>query len=209
MKRSTGRLLEAADGADRLGARALRLEGSQVADEVAHLLLAKQEALDVLRLALERGLIDVDDREVRVREPLGGRGDGISLGEPDADHQVVALPRQCRHVRDVIRRALRLDDPALDPELALRALEALVGELVEAVVVQLARVGHERDLEARGRRRGRRVGLGRGTARLVVAATPGGQRDGGHGEGRDGEEAVERSCHRCRSWFPLVFDYES
>ena len=64
------RLLEAADGADRLAARLLRLERAEVADEVADLLLAEEEPLDVRRLALQERLVDVDDREVRVGELL-------------------------------------------------------------------------------------------------------------------------------------------
>ena len=44
---------------------------------------------------------------------------------------------------------------------------------------------------------------------LVAAAAARGERRGGEDERRAGEKAVERSCHRCRSWFPLVFAYES
>src|SRR6185503_15307590 len=110
------RLLEAADGADRLGPRTLRLERAEVADEVAHLLLAEEQPLDVRRLALQRGLVDVDDREVRVRKALRGRGDRVALREPDADDEVVALAREGRHVGDVVRCALRFFDHAADTE---------------------------------------------------------------------------------------------
>ena len=149
-----------------VAARALRLERPEVADEVADLLLAEEQPLDVRGLPLQERLVDVDDREARLREPLGGRGDRVALREADADDQVEALPRERRHVRHVVGSGLRLDDATGDPEVALGALEPLEGELVEAVVVELARVGDEPDLEARGRR----LGLGRG--RLVVAAAP-------------------------------------
>jgi hypothetical protein len=89
------------------------------------------------------------------------------LREADADDHVVPLARERRHVRDVVGGGARLDDAALDPELLLRALQPLVRELVEAAVVELARIRDQRDLEgllAAGRRRG---------GGLVVAAARG------------------------------------
>jgi hypothetical protein len=69
------------------------------------------------------------------------------LRKADTDDQVEAVPGERRHVGDVVRRRLRLDDAALDAQLCLRALEAVVRELVEAVVVQLAEIGDQSDLE--------------------------------------------------------------
>ncbi len=189
------RLLEATHGADRLAAGLLGLERAEVPDEVAHLLLAEEEALDVRRLALQERLVDVDDREVRVGEPLGGRRDRVALREADPDDEVVALAGERGHVRHVVGSGLRLDHTAGDPHLALRALQPLEGELVEAVVVQLPRVGDEPDLERR-RRRGR---LGRRAARLVVAAAARRERRGTEDDGREREESGMVSSHRSHS----------
>ena len=119
------RLLLAADGADDVLARPpLLLEPGEVADEVAGLLLAEEEAEEVRRLVRLLGLVDVDDREVRLREVRRDGVDRRRLGEADADRQVIALARERREVRDVLLRRLRLEDALLDPELALRALAA-------------------------------------------------------------------------------------
>src|SRR5262249_35106596 len=107
-----GRLLEAADGADRLRTLALGRERAEVADQIADLLLFEEEADDVLRLALEVALIDVDDCEVRVREPLCRRRDRVALREPDANDQVISKTRERDHVGDVLRGRGRLDDSA-------------------------------------------------------------------------------------------------
>ena len=96
-----------------VAARALRLERPEVADEVADLLLAEEEPLDVGGLPLQERLVDVDDREVRLGEALGGRGDRVALREADPDDEVEALPRERRHVRDVVGSGLGLD--ARDP----------------------------------------------------------------------------------------------
>ena len=102
----------------------------------------------------------------------------------------IALPRERRHVRDVVGGGLRLDDAALDPELALGALEPLEGELVEAVVVELARVGDQPDLEARRRRR-----LPSCRRRLVVAAAPCRERGAEDGERRERGEPERDPLH--------------
>jgi hypothetical protein len=135
-------------------------EARQVPDQVAALLLPEEKALDVVGRVLEGRLIDVDDRELRLRELDRDRVDGVGHQETDADHEVVALLGEAREIGDVIRVRLRQQHPAVDAELALGALEAPVGELVEATVVEAADVGHEADLEAvpgggSGRRRGR------------------------------------------------------
>jgi hypothetical protein len=167
---------------------------------------AEQETLHVGGRALERRLVDVDDREVRLREALRRSGDRVTLGEADADDQVVALPRERRHVRDVVGRGVRLDDPPLDPELPLGPLEAVVRELVEAVVVQLAGVRDEAHFQLlRGRRLGRR--RRRRAGRLAVAATPCRERRHDGDERQSGPTRCA-SCHGA-TLLLLVFDYES
>ena len=186
MNRSTGGSLKPPTALTDFPPARFGLQRAQVADEIAHLLLAEQEALDVLRLALERRLVDVDDREARVREPLRDSRDRVPLREADADDQVEALPGEGRHVGDVVRCRLRLDHATRDAELALGALQPLERELVEAVVVQLARVGDEPDLQRRG---GGRVGGRRLAGGLVAPAAARGERPGCDRDGRGGEKS--------------------
>src|SRR6478752_5869941 len=138
-----GRDLETADRRDRAG---LGRGRSCDTGEAPCLLLGEHDATDVLRLALEAGRVDVDDRELNLRVLLRDLGDRITHEEADRDHEVVALGTS-REVRDVVRAALRDEDATLDAVLALRDLEAVVRERVEALVVQAADVGDERHLE--------------------------------------------------------------
>jgi hypothetical protein len=142
---------------------------------------------------LERGLVDVDDRELAGGELRRGGVDCVALREADADDQVVLLAREARHVRDVVGRGGGLQHTALDPELPLGPLETLVGELVEAAVVQLTDVGDQPHLERLRRGRlSRRCGAGL----LAVAAAAGGER----------EEACEQRSDGCESCRQEVFD---
>jgi hypothetical protein len=68
--------------------------------------------------------------------------------EADADDEVEVLADEGGHVRDVVRWADSLDDTALDAELPLRLLQAAIGELVEAAVVQLPLIREQPDLES-------------------------------------------------------------
>ena len=110
--------LLAADGADHARLRHRR-RGD--AGETPGLLLREQDAAHVLRRALECGRRVVDDRELRVREPLRDGRHLIRHQEPDADDEVVA-PRPGREVRDVVGRALREEDAAVDAQLLLGVL---------------------------------------------------------------------------------------
>ena len=201
MKRSTGGSLKPATALIEVPARPLRLKRCEIADEVADLLLAEQESLDVRGLALQRRLIDVDDRELRLRERLRRARNRITLGVPDADDQVVSLPGERRHVGDVVGSGLRLDHATLDAELLLGPLEAVVGELVEPVVVELPEIGDQTHLDSR-RRALRRPGGG-------VVVRPAARRDDRNGRHApcDQPEAAPSHCHRPR--LSLVFDYES
>ena len=129
-------------------------QAGEVAGEVADLLLLEDQALDVLRLAGEVAVGDVDDRELRVGKLLRDLRDRVGLVEADGDDEVGVLARRGREVRDVRLGRGGLVDGAVDAEIPLRLQQALVGELVEAVVVQLVDVGDEDDerLPARGRR---------------------------------------------------------
>ena len=161
------RLFEAADGADHIAARAFLGKRAEVADQVADLLLPEDQPFDVLRLAFQVGVRHVDDRKLRVRELLRDRGDRISLRETDPDDEVVALAGERGHVRHVVGRRGRLHDAPLDAEHTLRLLQAVVGELVEPVVVELTLVRAQADLEHLGRRsrRAARRGLATGYGR--------------------------------------------
>src|ERR671918_73435 len=130
----------------------------EVAGEVPRLLLLEEEALEVGQLARVRLLASlsavggVDDGEVRLRELLRGRVRSLGHEEADRDDQVEALVGERREVRDVVRVRLGLQHPDLDAELLRRLLEALVGQRVEAAVVQAADVGDEPDLNVGARR---------------------------------------------------------
>src|ERR671918_124715 len=150
-----GRDLHSAYARDRV---ALGHEPRQVAREVPRLLLLEEEALEVGQLARVRLLAPlsavggVDDGEVRLRELLRGRVRSLGHEEADRDDQVEALVGERREVRDVVRVRLGLQHPDLDAELLRRLLEALVGQRVEAAVVQAADVGDEPDLNVGARR---------------------------------------------------------
>ena len=143
-ERDDGRNGLSADEAD--GAR-LVLERGGDAGEVPGLGLGEEDAAGVLRLALERGPRVVDDRELRVREPLGDRCELVAHQEADPEDEVVALACRRGQVRDVVPGRLRDEDAALDAELGLGPLEALVRQIVEALVVEAADVGDDRDLD--------------------------------------------------------------
>src|SRR5215208_335403 len=162
-------LLAADRGDDLVAALVLDVEPGQRADEVAGLVLLEQEAVDVRGLALHRGLRVVDDRELRVGELLGDGLDRLGHQEADADHEVVLLLGERGQVRHVVRVLRRGQCAAVDAELCLGPLEALVGELVERAVVEAADVGDETDLDLLA------LGCGLGAAvptarRLVVRA---------------------------------------
>ena len=154
--------LEAADGADHTRAvrDVLRLQPGEVADEIAGFLLLEEQAAHVLRLALEIGSREVDDRELRAREAPGHGRRGVAHEEADRDHEVVALAGRRRQVRHVVRVRLGDEHASLDAVLLLGVLKTLVRQEVERAVVEPADVGHERDLV--GRRSLLDVGL-RGT----------------------------------------------
>src|SRR3954471_2016773 len=180
-----------ADGAER-AAVVLGVQAREIADQVAGLLLLEEQALDVLGLALQQRRRRVDDRELHVRELLRDRRDRVGHEEADPDHEVVLLLGKRREVRDVVGVGLRDQGAALDPELLLRVLEALVGQEVERAVVEAADVGHEPDLELRAaRRRGRRRAAAGAAARAAAAATC---RDA---EGADGQAEGDRDRPGC------------
>src|SRR5215212_5853939 len=159
--------LLAADGRDDLvAALVLGVEPGQRADEVAGLVLLEQQAVDVLRLALHQGLRVVDDPEVHGGELVGDRLHRLGHQEADADDEVVLLLRQRGQVRHVVRVLGRREHAALDAQLRLGPLEALVGELVEGAVVEAADVGDEPDLDLLGLRRG--LGAAAAAARRFV-----------------------------------------
>ena len=167
-RRCTGRPadLQTADRRDQTGAvrPVLRRERGEVTDEITGLLLLEEQAANVGRLALELGRYArvVDDRELRLREPLRDLRDRVGHQEPDPDHELIAVAHRASQVRHVVGARLRDEDTAVDPSSRF-ASEPLVREEVERAVVETADVGHESDLERRllRLRRGSDVRLGR------------------------------------------------
>jgi hypothetical protein len=109
----------------------------------------EEEAEGVLRLAGEIAVGDVDDREARLREPLGDGTHRADLRVTDAEDEVVALPRERGEVGDVVRGRARLGDADGDAEALLRLEHADIGEVVEAAVVEAADVGDHPDFQGR------------------------------------------------------------
>src|SRR3954451_11540619 len=164
--------LEAADGRDRARLR----RGCRIDTcEAAGLLLGEDDAADVLRLALEARRVDVDDRELRLRVLLCNLGNRVAHEEADGDDEVVTGLGSRRKVRDVVRRALRDEDPALDAVLALGDLEAVVRKRVEALVVEATDVRDHGHLQRR--------------CRLMLGGRGGAGPDDGKREHRDEREA--------------------
>src|SRR5581483_8999243 len=93
--------LQTTDGADRLALVRLRPETGGIADEVARLLLAEQQPLDVLRLVLHRRDVDVDDRELVVGIRRRDRIERVRHQEADADRDPGAGLHARLEVRDV------------------------------------------------------------------------------------------------------------
>ena len=164
----------------------LRPEAREVTGEVAGLLLLEEQALDVLRLALQARGREVDDREVVVRELAGDRGGRLAHEEADRDAQVVLLLGERRQVRDVV--AVRLGDQhaTLDAEVGLGVLEALVGEEVEGTVVEAADVRDDAGLDGLGFR-----GLiaAAATTSVVIVVAAGGDSKCERSNEREKEEA--------------------
>src|SRR5437660_662551 len=130
----------------------------------ARVLLLEEEGLDVgvlqvLAVGVRSGA--VNDRKVNVGKLAGHGTDGLLHQEADADHKVVVLGGEVGQVGNVVVATLELDDVTLDREIDLAVLEAEVGEVVEALVVEAADVGDQTDL----------VRLGRGAAASAGAAT--------------------------------------
>ena len=148
----------------------LQVEPGEVTGRVAGLLLGEVDSLDVLGRVRSGAAGVVDDRKVHIRVLRRNRLDCVSHQEPDRDHELVARRREPSEVRDVVGAGGRLEHRALDSELRLGLEQALVGQMVEAVIVEPADVGHQTDLEtgtarrSAARRAGRTAGARRGRA---------------------------------------------
>ena len=115
-----------------------------------------------------------------VGEVPGDRPDRLGHQEADPDDQVITTGGVVRQVRNVVRIGMGLGNVALDAQLALAAeagadvagrsglAEAECSQVVEALVVEAAGVGHQADFEC----------LGGGTG----ARAPAGRQDGGQHE---------------------------
>src|SRR5919204_1236129 len=126
------RLLLAADGAHDVRPRPPPLfEPREVPREIAHLLLAEEQPEHVFRLALQRRLVDVDDRELALRELQRSRIERIDLRVADGDREVVALLREGRQAREVVRRRVGREHAVLHADPLLRVPHADEREVVE------------------------------------------------------------------------------
>src|SRR5579884_4202949 len=137
-------------------------QARDVPDEVARLLLPEDDAVVVLlpcaRVArcADGPVVDVDACEMRAREGRIDLPEVLEEVEADADHEAVSGLRRGLEVREALIRGVRDEDAALDAELALSPLEAEIGEMVEALVVETPDVGHHRNLGGADRLRLRR-----------------------------------------------------
>src|SRR5207249_423231 len=100
--------------------------------------------------------------------------------DTDRDDEAVAVLRGGLEVRLPVRRRLGDVDAALDLQLLDRPLQAHVGQMVEALVVEAADVGDESDLD-------RGIALcGRGTTDSC---------DGGNRYRQDADDRCDRKRH--------------
>src|SRR6185436_12307151 len=141
--------LDAADDADVLVAARGRDVCREAADQVAVLLRRVRQALDVRVLALEPGDRHVGDRELGVRELVGHVLGRIREQEARRDHDVVATPRERRHVRQVVTCGTGLDGAVLDLQHLGCLLHSRQLILVEPLVVETADVADQPSLERR------------------------------------------------------------
>ncbi len=159
-----GRDLQAAEGADLLG---LRHPGGQVAGHEAGLRGVEDQRLQVLGRRVGLRVVVVHDRELDVGVLLG-RGQGVvAEQEADGDDDVAVGVDHRLDVLGEVGGGLGLHLAGLDAQLGLGVGQALVGGLVERLVVEATRVGDHARLErltagrrarARARARGRRSG---------------------------------------------------
>jgi hypothetical protein len=146
------------------------VEPGEITGRIAGLLLGEVDPLDVLGRVRGGAAGAVDDREVDIRVLRRHLLERRGHQEADRDHELVAGLCQPSEVRDIVSARLRLQHGALDSELRLGLEEALIGQMVEAVVVEPADVGDQADLEAAAARRAR-SGAGAAAARRGGRAT--------------------------------------
>ena len=155
------RELLAAVGAEDL---ALAEAGGEVARERRRLVDLEVQAGEVGGRRAVGGLVprgvDLGERDVGVR--LGRVDRRLGLVEPDRDDRLAALVDEGLDVVRVVRGALRLAEGGLVAK-RLRVVQALLGEVVEALVTKTARVEGDARLPVGVERlgRGRAGGLGR------------------------------------------------
>src|SRR5204863_10190911 len=94
------RLLLAADrGNDVFARKPLFFQSGEVSDQVPGFLLGEEEPEEIRRLVLLLGLVDIDDRELRLGEVRRHAVDRVRLGEAYANGQVLVPARERREVR--------------------------------------------------------------------------------------------------------------
>ena len=167
---------------------ALRDRRREDAGDVARLVLGEEQRLAVRHPALVVPLAGdaVDGDELDVGVGLGRIAQRIAEQEADADDDVRAAIGELRDVGGVVRLARRLDVLGLEAGRGRfgGCQHALVGRLVEALVVDATDVGHETDLDlgvagdGRGRRLDRRRASDGASDAAVDGATDGAAADG-------------------------------
>ena len=129
--------------------------GGGVAGEERGLVRLEGQFLDVVvgDVLLGRRVeeVDVDDGELLVRVGLGRGLGGRVEQEADRDDQVAVLADEVGDVRLVVGLALRLRDLLGHAQLVHRALHAVVGHLVERLVVHSTGIGDLTDRRIRAR----------------------------------------------------------
>ncbi len=113
-----------------------------------------------LTLLIGRLVAEVDDGEVAVRVGRGLGLGGVAEQEADRHGQVAAGGDHGAQVRLEVVVGLGLDLVDLDAQVRLSLLQALVGGLVEGLVVESAGVGDDAAGVVAGRRAGGAAGVG-------------------------------------------------
>src|SRR4029077_11747527 len=110
-------------------------EPRDVANEGTGFLLPELDPADVGRMLRKACEVDIDPRELRVRERRRDIVEWSKLEQDaDGDHEVVSRLRGSLQVRLAVVGRVRDEDAPGDAELLLGALEADIRQVVEALV---------------------------------------------------------------------------
>ena len=181
--------LDTAEGGDLAGLGHAR---GHVAGQVGGLSRVEQQRTRVVqrhRVVVTVVEAGVDEGVVHILVLLGGGVDGLLQVEADADDQVAAVGHHGLHIRVEVRVRVGLGRVDLDAEAGLGGLEAVVGGLVERLVIPAASVRDRAGLERGGTLRS--AGLAGGGSSTAATA--------GQGERCDSRrsEELREVLHEC------------